>query len=234
MPLQELLTLLQNFKHRNQESLPRKLYTPPQTFTYYDTTLSYNKTPLLRRKQTFKVREVATRESGQEVPWVVNTPVREHNKQFRATHNSLWGSNLDRFCPKPPSLSQEEMKCGKRKRGKKEVRVEVVKVFYFSFLPLSSIIAGRSPKALNQYPKFLLIPRLQTCIYQPSPFQTPPLHLWISPHPFQSDAFWLQSPPLLSLSKLIHLIFPYPYFLSDIMSLIFFIIQSKCHDSHIQ
>lgn len=64
MSLQELLTLLQSFKHRNQESLPRKLCTAPQIYTYYDTTLRDNKTLLLRRKQTFKVREVATRESG--------------------------------------------------------------------------------------------------------------------------------------------------------------------------
>lgn len=159
MSLQEL-HYCKVFKHRNEVSL-RKLHTP-QTYTYYDTTLRDTKTLLLSRKQTFKVRKVATRESGQEVPWVVNTPAREHNKQFRVAYNSLWGSHLDCLSPKTPSLSQEEMKCGKRKRGKKEIRVEVMKVFYFSpSLPLSSILAGWSPdwvpnpQKSPKYPKFL-------------------------------------------------------------------------------
>lgn len=75
-------------------SLWRKLCTPLQTYTYYDTTSKILKHPLISRKQTFKVRKPATREYGEEVPWVVNTPVTEHNKQFRVTYNSRWSSNL--------------------------------------------------------------------------------------------------------------------------------------------
>lgn len=110
------------------------------------------------------------------------------------------------------------MKCGKRKRGKKEIRVEVMKVFFFSpSLPLSSILAGWSPQRVPYPPKNPKsicqassdeAPDLY--IYQLFPFQTSPLHLWIPPYPSQSDAFWLLSTPLLSLPKLIHLIFSKP------------------------
>lgn len=137
-----------------------------------DTTLRDTKTLLLSRKQTFQVRKVPTRESGQEVPWVVNTPVREHNKQFRATYNSLWGSSLDCLNPKTPSLSQE-MKCGKRKGGWGEGNQSRSdeSVLFFSFSTpiqhscrLVTTLGAIYQKTLNQYAKLLLI-RLQTCIY---------------------------------------------------------------------
>lgn len=124
------------------------------------------------------------------------------------------GLRLGHLSPKPPSLSWGTDEVGKRKRRRKEIRVEVMKVFYFSLYHYPSFLAGwlpdwmpYSPKALKSLLRLLLTPKLNTCPYQPSPNQIPLLPLWIPPYPTQSDAFRPLHPPLLNLPKLIHLIF---------------------------
>ena len=122
----------------------------------------------------------------------------------------LW---LGHRSPNPPSLSWGTDEVGKRKRRRKEIRVEVMKVFYFSLYHYPSFLAGWLPdwmpyssKALKSLLR-LLIPKLNTCPYQPSPNQIPLLPFWIPPYSTQSDAFWPLHPPLLNLPELIHLIF---------------------------
>lgn len=107
------------------------------------------------------------------------------------------------------------MKCrtGRERERKSEQKWWKCSIFLLLY-PYPNFLAGWSPdwvpyppKALNPFPRLLLIPRLNTCTYEPSPNQTPPLTLLDSPIPFPKWYLLATSSPLRSLPKLVHLIF---------------------------
>lgn len=121
----------EKFKYRKQISLLKKICTSPQIYTSYEL-WEILKHLLLSSTQSLESCNMGIWVGG---AWVVNTPVREHNKHFRATFKSLRVSNLGLRSPRPTSLCFERDDTWKGKYLKKENKSNVLFFFFYTPMP---------------------------------------------------------------------------------------------------